>query len=124
MDSIFLGAILSISSTTIMIKALDELKLKRERFAHLIFGILIVEDIIAIGIIALLSAMATGGPVNAGAVFLTMGKLSIFMIASFVLGILFIPRLLTYVARFRSDEVLLVTVLGICFGFCLLVIKL
>jgi CPA2 family monovalent cation:H+ antiporter-2 len=124
MDSIFLGAILSISSTTIIVKALDELKLKNERFAHLIFGILIIEDILAIAMIALLSAIATTGQVDAPAVFGTLGKLSLFMVVALVLGILIVPRLLAYVARFQSAEMLLVTVLGLCFGFCLLVVKL
>ncbi len=124
MDSIFLGAILSISSTTIIVKALDELKLKNERFAQLIFGILIVEDILAIAMIALLSAIATTGQVDAPAVFTTLGKLSLFMVVALVLGILIVPRLLAYVATFQSSEMLLITVLGLCFGFCLLVIKL
>lgn len=124
MDSIFLGAILSISSTTIIVKALDELKLKNERFAHLIFGILIIEDILAIAMIALLSAIATTGQVDAPAVFGTLGKLSLFMVVALVLGILIVPRLLAYVARFQSSEMLLITVLGLCFGFCLLVVKL
>lgn len=124
MDSIFLGAILSISSTTIIVKALDELKLKKERFSQLIFGILIVEDILAIAMIALLSAIATTGQVDAPAVFTTLGKLSLFMVVALVLGILIVPRLLAYVASFDSAEMLLITVLGLCFGFCLLVIKL
>jgi CPA2 family monovalent cation:H+ antiporter-2 len=124
MDSIFLGAILSISSTTIIVKALSELKLKNERFAQLIFGILIVEDILAIALIALLSALATTGRVDTPEVFATLGKLSLFMVVALVLGILIVPRLLAYVARFDSSEMLLITVLGLCFGFCLLVVKL
>lgn len=123
MDSLFLGAMLAISSTTIIVKALDELGMKRERFAQLIFGVLIVEDILAIGMIALLSAIATTGTVSGGAVFTTLGKLSLFMIVALVLGILIVPRLLSYVAKFESNEMLLVTVLGLCFGFCLLVVK-
>ena len=124
MDSVFLGAILSISSTTIIVKALAELKLKNERFAQLIFGVLIVEDILAIAMIALLSALATTGQVDTPAVFGTLGKLALFMVVALVLGILVVPRLLAYVARFDSAEMLLVTVLGLCFGFCLLVVKL
>lgn len=124
MDSVFLGAILSISSTTIIVKALAELRLKNERFAQLIFGILIVEDILAIAMIALLSALATTGQVDTPAVFGTLGKLSLFMVVALILGILVVPRLLAYVARFESAEMLLITVLGLCFGFCLLVVKL
>ncbi|MGH8643517.1 MAG: cation:proton antiporter [Gammaproteobacteria bacterium] len=124
MDALFLGAILAISSTTITIKALDELKLKHERFAQLIFGILIVEDILAIAIIALLSSLALSGSMHGNQVLGTLTRLSVFMVVSLVAGILVVPRLLSYVARFRSNEMLLVTVLGLCFGFCLLVIKL
>lgn len=124
MDSLFLGAILAISSTTIIVKALDELGMKQEKFAQLIFGILIVEDILAIGMIVLLSGIAMNGSVDAGDVFATIGKLSLFMIVALVLGLLMVPRLLEYVAKFKSNEMLLITVLGLCFGFCLLVLKL
>ncbi|MBD8575171.1 cation:proton antiporter [Pseudomonas syringae] len=124
MDSLFLGAILAISSTTIIVKALNDLKMKNQHFAQLIFGVLIVEDILGIGIIALLSGIAVSGAVSSGEVFSTVGKLSLFMIVALVIGILLVPRLLAYVARFESNEMLLITVLGLCFGFCLLVVKL
>jgi CPA2 family monovalent cation:H+ antiporter-2 len=124
MDAIFLGAILSISSTTIIVKALDELRMKHERFAQLIFGILIVEDILAIGMIALLSGIALTGSPSAPQMLATVGKLAIFIVAALVLGLLTVPRLLAYVARFNSNEMLLITVLGLCFGFCLLVLRL
>src|ERR1700712_5511828 len=123
-DSLFLGAILAISSTTIIVKALNDLKMKNERFAQLTFGVLIVEDILGIGIIALLSGIAVSGTVSSGEVFSTVGKLSLFMIVALVIGILLVPRLLAYVAKFESNEMLLITVLGLCFGFCLLVVKL
>ncbi|MBD8271372.1 cation:proton antiporter [Pseudomonas fluorescens] len=124
MDSLFLGAILAISSTTIIVKALNDLKMKDQRFAQLIFGVLIVEDILGIGIIALLSSIAVSGTVSSGEVFSTVGKLSLFMIVALVIGILLVPRLLAYVAKFESNEMLLIAVLGLCFGFCLLVVKL
>lgn len=124
MDSLFLGGMLAISSTTIIIKALGDGGMKRERFAQLIYGILIIEDILAIAIIALLSTIALTGEVNAPTVFSTVGKLSLFIVVALVLGILIVPRLLAYVAKFQSDEMLLITVLGLCFGFCLLVMKL
>jgi CPA2 family monovalent cation:H+ antiporter-2 len=124
MDSLFLGAILAISSTTIIVKALNDLKMKNQPFAQLIFGVLIVEDILGIGIIALLSGIAVSGSVSSGEVFSTVGKLSLFMIVALVVGILLVPRLLAYVAKFESDEMLLITVLGLCFGFCLLVVRL
>ena len=124
MDALFLGAILAISSTTIIVKALGDLKMKHEPFAQQIFGILIVEDILGIGLLALLSGVAASGTVEPGEVLATLGKLLLFMLAALVLGLLLVPRILAYVARFDSHETLLIAVLGLCFGFCLLVIKL
>ena len=124
LDALFLGAILAISSTTIIVKALNDLKMKNERFAQLIFGVLIVEDILGIGLIALLSGVAISGSVSGSDVFLTISKLTLFMVVAMLIGILLVPRLLAYIGRFRSNEMLLVTVLGLCFGFCLLVVKL
>ncbi len=124
MDALFLGAMMAISSTTIIVKALDELNLKHHRFAQLIFGILLVEDVIAIAIIALLSGVATSGSLSATDVFATLSKLVLFMLVSSLVGLLTIPRLLNYVDKYRSPEMLLVTVLGLLFGFCLLVVKL
>lgn len=122
LDSVFLGAMLAISSTTIIIKALNELKLTKEKFAQLIFGILIIEDILAIAILVLLSSVAVGSTVDVIGVITTLGKLLVFLVSSLVVGIFIIPKLLAYVARFNSDEVLLITVLGLCFSFSLLVI--
>lgn len=124
MDSIFLGAILSISSTTIIIKTLGELGKTKERFAQLIFGILIIEDILGIAMIALLSGIAMTGTLSVGDVGLTLGKLSIFLVAVLVVGLIAVPRLIAYVARFKSNEMLLITVLGLCFGVSLLAVKL
>ncbi len=124
MDSIFLGAMLSISSTTIIVKALAELGKTKERFSELIFGILIVEDILAIALIALLSGIAMTGSLHVGQITGTLGRLGIFLVVALVLGLLFVPRLLGYVARFKSNEMLLITVLGLCFGMSLLAVKL
>lgn len=124
MDSLFLGAMLAISSTTIIIKALEGLNLKKEAFAKLIFGILIIEDILAIAILVLLTGIATSGTVSTAAVFSTLGELTLFIVVSLVVGILTVPRLLNYIDSFKSHEMLLVSVLGLLFGFCLLVIKL
>jgi CPA2 family monovalent cation:H+ antiporter-2 len=124
MDSVFLGAILSISSTTIIIKALEGLGKTREHFASLIFGILIVEDILAIVLIALLSGFAKTGELEAQAVGMTILNLGSFLGILLVAGLIFIPRLLNYVARFRSDEMLLITVVGLCFGISLVTVRL
>jgi CPA2 family monovalent cation:H+ antiporter-2 len=111
MDALFLGAMLAISSTTIVVKALDELRMKRERLAQLIFGILIVEDILAIGTIALLSGIALTGSVDAPQVVETVARLFIFMVVALVLGLLIVPCLLAYVAQFKNNEMLLIMVL-------------
>lgn len=123
-DSLFLGAMLAISSTTIIIKALDELGMKREDFAQMIFGILIVEDILAIAILVLLSSIAISGTIDFNTLVLTLGNLFIFLVVSLVIGILIVPKILSYIAIAHSKEMLLVTVLGMCFGFSLVVIKL
>lgn len=123
-DSMFLGGMLAMSSTTVIIKVLQEMNLKNQPFARLVFGILIVEDILAIVIIALLSGLAKSGSISLGEAAGAVGSLTLFMLASLVLGILIVPRALAYVARFERKEMLLIAVLGICFGYCLLVIKL
>lgn len=124
MDCLFLGAMLAISSTTIIVKALGELGLKQHKFAQMIFGMLIVEDILAIGIIALLSGIATSGTITGDNIVTTLGQLSLFIIVTMVLGLLTIPRLLGYIAKSKSNEMMLISVLGLCFGVCLLVIAL
>jgi K+:H+ antiporter len=124
MDSIFLGAILSISSTTIIIKALEGIGKTREHFASLIFGILIVEDILAIVLIALLSGFATTGALEAQAVGTTILNLGSFLGILLVAGLIIIPRFLNYVASFKSDEMLLITVVGLCFGISLITVRL
>jgi monovalent cation:H+ antiporter-2, CPA2 family len=124
MDALFLGAMLSISSTTITIKAIDELGLKKEKFAQVVFAILIVEDVLAIAMIALLSGVAATGTVDTIEVVRTLATLTVFLVASLVIGMLAVPRLLDFIARFNSNEMLLVAVLGLLFGFCLLVARL
>lgn len=124
LDSIFLGAMLSMSSTTVIIKVLSELGKMKERFAQLIFGILIIEDILGIAMIALLSGIAMTGSLRVGEVGMTLGKLGIFLAVTLVAGLLGVPRLIGYVARFKSNEMLIVTVLALCFGVSLLSAKL
>lgn len=124
MDSIFLGAMLSMSSTTVIIKVLSDMGKMKERFAQLVFGILIIEDILGIAMIALLSGIAMTGSLSFTDVGLTLGKLSIFLAVALVAGLLIVPRLITYVAKFKSNEMLIITVLGLCFGVSLLALKL
>lgn len=124
MDSIFLGAMISISSTTIIIKALGELGKSKQPFADFVFGILIVQDILAISLIALLSGIAKTGSLQPATIAVTFGKLAIFLVAALVGGLLTIPSFLGYISRFKSNELFLVVVLGLCFGACLLAVKL
>ncbi len=124
MDSIFLGAIISISSTTIIIKALESQGKTNEKFAQYIFGILIVEDILAILIIALLSGFATTGEIVVKDIGMIVLNLSVFMGVLLIVGLIAVPRLLNYVAKFKSNEMLLVTVVGLCFGVSLITVKL
>ena len=124
MDSVFLGAMLSMSSTTVIIKVLGELGKMKERFAQLIFGILIIEDILGIAMIALLSGIAMTGTLSVADVGATLGKLGIFLSVTLVVGLIAVPRLIGYVAKFKSNEMMIVTVLGLCFGVALLAAKL
>lgn len=124
MDSLFLGSMLAMSSSTIIIKAVGDLGMKKEKFTQLMFGILIVEDILAIAIMALLSGIALTGNMGVASAAGTLTKLGIFLVVAMLLGILLVPRLLGFIAKFKSQETLLVAVLGIFFGFCLLVTKL
>jgi CPA2 family monovalent cation:H+ antiporter-2 len=119
MDSVFLGAVLSISSTTIIVKTLAELGKSREAFAEIIFGILVIEDILAIILLALLSGFAQTGTPSVGQVGLVIVKLAVFFAMVLVIGFIGVPRLLNYIAKFKSDELLLIVALGLCFGVAL-----
>ena len=123
-DSVYLGGIMMISSTTIITKTLADLGKGKEKFADVIFGILIAEDIIAILLIASLSGVAMTGTFELGAVLETLGRLGVFTVMAIVLGLLVVPKLLAFVARFRNEETMLITVLGLCFGLALVALKL
>lgn len=123
MDSVFLGAILSISSTTIIVKALMDLKMIDQRFAELIFGILIVEDILAVGLLALLSSFAMTGALEFTNVVTVSLRLLAFLATVLVIGLLLVPKILSHVAKYREPEMLLVTSLGLCFGVSLLAVE-
>ncbi len=122
-NSLFLGAILSISSTTIIAKVLMEMKIIKEKFAQVILGILVIEDLLAILIIALLSGIAATGSLEWNEVAIAMIKVLAFIGGVLFLGFLLVPRLLRYIARLESDEMMVITVLGLCFGVSLLAAK-
>ena len=102
MDSIYLGAALAVSSTTIIIKAVEELGLKKKKFATLVFGVLIVEDLITIAILVLLTTLSVSQQFVGAEMLLSIVKLVFFLILWFVTGIFFIPTLLKKDRRGRK----------------------
>lgn len=120
MDSIFLGGVLSISSTTIIIRAFDELGVKGQKFAGLVFGILVVEDLVAIVLLVLLSTVAVSQQFAGQEMLVSILKLIFFLVLWFVGGIFFIPTLLKKTRKLMSEETLLVTSLGLCFMMVIL----
>ena len=123
-SSLFLGAIISIASTSVIVKVLKEMKRDREPFAELIYGILIVEDLLGVVMIVLLTGIASTGDLGVQSMLISTGKLLVFLVTVLVVGLLAVPRLLNFVARFESNERLLVAVLGLCFGTSLVAAKL
>ena len=123
-SSLFLGAIISIASTSVIVKVLKEMKRDREPFAELIYGILIVEDLLGVVMIVLLTGIASTGDLGVQSMLISSGKLLVFLVTVLVVGLLAVPRLLNFVARFESNERLLVAVLGLCFGTSLVAAKL
>lgn len=116
MDSIFLGGLLASSSTTIIIRAFDELGLKRKKFANVVFGVLIVEDIVVILLMVMLSTMAMSQQFNGTQMVDSVIKLGFFLAVWFLGGIFIIPSLLRSVKKFLDDETLLILSIGLCLG--------
>ncbi|HKO81773.1 MAG TPA: cation:proton antiporter, partial [Chitinophagaceae bacterium] len=114
MDSIFLGGILCISSTTIIIRAFDELGVKGHKFASLVFGILIVEDLVAILLLVLLSTLAVSAQFAGMEMLMSVAKLVFFLVLWFISGIFFLPTFLRKARKFMNDEMLLITSLALC----------
>ncbi len=114
MDSIYLGAALAVSSTTIIIKAVEELGLKKKKFASLVFGILIVEDLITIAILVLLTTLSVSQQSAGSEMLLSIVKLVFFLILWFVIGIFFIPTILKRARHLMNDETLLIVSVAMC----------
>lgn len=114
MDCIFLGGILSIASTTIIIRAFDELGVKGKRFATLVFGVLIIEDLVAVVLMVILSTIAVSREFAGMEMAMSIIKLGFFLTLWFIAGIFFIPSLLNKVQKHLSDETMLVVSLGLC----------
>ena len=116
MESVFLGGLLSMSSTTIIIKAYDDMGLKKKPYASLIFGSLVFEDLIAVLLMVLLSTFAVSNKFAGGEMLLSLGKLAFFLILWFLIGIYVIPLLLMKAKKYLNDEILLIISIGLCFG--------
>ncbi len=115
MESIFLGGMLSMSSTTIIIKAYDDLGYKDRPFAPLVFGALVFEDLIAVVLMVLLSTMAVSNKFAGGEMLMGLAKLVFFLILWFLIGIYMIPTILKKAHNYLNDEILLLVSLGLCF---------
>lgn len=120
MDSVFLGGMLASSSTTIIIRAFDELGVKSKQFARIVFGVLVVEDIVVIILMVLLSTMAISQQFEGMELLKTVGKLLFFLVLWFLTGIFLLPTLLRKAARLMDDETLLIMSIGLCLGMVIL----
>ena len=120
MDSIFLGGMLSMSSTTIIIKAFDELGLKKKKFTELVFGTLVIEDIAGIFMMVILSTISVSRHVSGGEVAKSLSMMILYLVIWLILGIYFLPTFLNKTIRIMNDEMLLIVSLGVCFGMVIL----
>ncbi len=120
MDSVFLGGMLSMSSTTIIIKAFDELGVRNQGFAQLVFGTLVIEDIAGIFMMIILSTLSVSQSISGGALAMKLALLVLYLALWLILGIYLLPTLMNKATPLMNDETLLVSSLGICFGMVLL----
>ena len=114
MDCIFLGGMLAMSSTTIIYKAFDDLGLRQQQFAGLVMSVLILEDILAIVMMVMLSAIASGNNPDGGQMLGSVVKIGFFLVLWLVVGIFAIPIFLRSVRKLINAEVLLIVSLGLC----------
>lgn len=115
-DSLFLGGMLSMSSTTIIIKAFTDLNIRQKKFASMVFAVLIVEDLFAVLMMVILSSIAINNSVAGGEMLYSIGKLVFFLIIWFVVGVYVLPSALNATNRFLNNETLLVVSMGLCLG--------
>lgn len=116
MESIFLGGMISMSSTTIIIKSFEDLGLKKKPFANIVFGTLIIEDLLAILLMVLLSTLAVSKQFSGEEMVGSILRLIFFMVLWFTVGIFLIPVAMRKAKSFLNDETLLVLSIGLCFG--------
>ena len=114
-NCIFLGGMISMSSTTIILKTLTDLGMRQNKFASLVLAVLIIEDLFAVLMLVLLSSLAMGN-VEGTELLFSVGKLLFFLIIWFVVGVYVLPSFLNKVRAFLNDETLLVVAMGLCFS--------
>src|SRR5688500_3184604 len=119
LESVYAGAIIAISSTTIIVKAFAERGIKGP-VVDIVFGVLIIEDLIAIFLLAILTAISAGGGVSTSSLAITAGRLAMFLAGLVGIGLLVIPRLVRFIVRLNRPETTLVASVGICFAAALL----
>jgi len=115
MDSLFLGGILAIASTTIIIRAFDELGVKSQKFASIVMGVLVVEDLVAVVLMVVLTTVSISRTIEGGEMAISIFKLVFFLVLWFISGIYFLPTFLKGVRNFMSEETLLIISLALCF---------
>jgi CPA2 family monovalent cation:H+ antiporter-2 len=120
MNSLFLGGMLCMSSTTIVFKALDDLGLRQQKFANICFGILVVEDLFAVVLMVLLASLAVNQTFDGGEMAWQVGKLVAYLLFWFASGLFIIPTLLRVCKQHLNDETLTIVALGLCLGMVLL----
>jgi len=118
-ESFYAGSIIAISSTTIIAKAFQEQRVKG-RFTELVLGVLIIEDLIAIFLLTVLTALSAGTGVSAGSLAVTGMRLVMFLAGLIVVGLLVIPRTVRAIVRMNRPETTLIASMGICFAAALL----
>ena len=123
MDALFLGGMISMSSTTIIYKAFEDLGLAKKQFAGLVMSILILEDILAVVLMVVLSTVAVSNNFEGRELVFSVGKLVFFLVLWILVGIYLIPLLLRKAKKLMNDETLLVVALGLCFGMVVLAAK-
>lgn len=119
-NSFFLGSMISMSSTTIIIKAFEDLNIKKQKFTDLVFGVLVIEDIVGVLMLFLLPTIALSSNINGKELLLSSSKLAVFLVLCFVIGIYLIPTLIKKLNSYLNDETLLILSVGLCFGMVLL----
>ena len=120
LESFFLGGMLAMSSTTIIIKAFEDLNLRNQKFSNIVFGTLIVEDILGILMMVILSTIAVSQQSAGREMIISLLKLGFFLILCFLTGIYVLPTFFRKFRRWMNDETLLIISIGLCFGLVVL----